>query len=247
VSAMADRTRARVVRVGVAAGAQVRAEDIRLDEQARARFTLVTPSGRVPVHLAVHGAHQVGNALTAAAVAIECGVEPAAVATALSAAAAVSQRRMDVRVRGDGLTVVNDSYNANPDSVRAALRALVTMAGAGDSASRRRSWAVLGEMGELGSESVTCHDEIGRFAVRLGVDRLVVVGTGRPPHALHQGAVLEGSFGGESVLVPDAQAAIAVLDAELTPTDVVLVKASRSVGLWTVAEHLLSGAREALA
>jgi UDP-N-acetylmuramoyl-tripeptide--D-alanyl-D-alanine ligase len=95
-------------------------------------------------------------------------------------------------------------------------------------------------MGELGEESVLEHDRIGRLAVRLDVDRLVVVGGHtRPTRALHQGAVMEGSFGGESVLVPDIAAAIALLDAELEPGDLVLVKASKSVALWTVAEHLL--------
>ena len=99
----------------------------------------------------------------------------------------------------------------------------------------------MGEMGELGEESVVEHDGIGRFAVRLDVSKLIVVGTGRPSRAMHQGAVMEGSWGDESILVPDATAAIELLDAELAPGDLVLVKASQSVGLWTVADHLLEG------
>lgn len=239
VAAMASRTAARIVTVGQAAGATLRATDIRLDEHARASFTLHTPAGSVPVRLAVHGEHQVGNALSAAAVALECGADPAGVAAALGAAGPASERRMDVRTTAAGVTVVNDSYNANPDSVRAALKALVTMARAGERP--RRSWAVLGEMAELGEDSVVEHDAIGRLAVRLDVDRLVVVGTGRPPRAMHQGAVMEGSWGEESVLVPDIGAAIALLDAEVEPGDVVLVKASKSVGLWEVAEHMTAG------
>lgn len=239
VAAMASRTSARVVRVGRSADADIRAVDVRLDDRARASFTLVTPSGTVPVALAVHGEHQVGNALTAVAVALECGADPAAAAAALGAAAAVSARRMDVHTRTDGVTVINDSYNANPDSVRAALKALVTMSRS--VSPPRRTWAVLGEMGELGDDSVVEHDRIGRLAVRLDVDRLVVVGQGRPSRGMHQGAVMEGSFGGESVLVPDAAAAAQLLDAELGPGDLVLVKASQSVALWTVAEHLLAG------
>ncbi|MFC8046912.1 UDP-N-acetylmuramoyl-tripeptide--D-alanyl-D-alanine ligase [Nocardia sp. NPDC057353] len=239
VAAMAPRTAARVVTVGQASTATIRATDVRLDEHARAAFTLHTPAGSVPVRLAVHGEHQVGNALSAAAVALECGADPDTVAAALGGAAAASARRMDVRTTATGVTVVNDSYNANPDSVRAALKALVTMARAGDRP--RRSWAVLGEMGELGPESVVEHDSIGRLAVRLDVDRLVVVGTGRPPRAMHQGAVMEGSWGEESVLVPDIGAAIALLDAEVAAGDVVLVKASQSVGLWEVADHLTGG------
>ena len=188
----------------------------------------------------MHGEHQVGNALAAAAVALECGATPTQVADALAAAEAASHRRMDVRTRADGVTVVNDSYNANPDSVRAALKALVTMARSGRSGGRR-SWAVLGEMGELGDTSVIEHDRIGRLAVRLAVSKLIVVGSGRPLHGMYQGAVMEGSWGDEAVLVPDAAAAIDILTAEVEPGDVVLVKASQSVGLWTVAEALLSG------
>ena len=239
VAAMAERTKARVVTVGMSEHADIRATDVVLDENARARFTLRTPAGETQVALAVHGEHQVGNALAAAAVALECGSSLDETARALSGARAASARRMDVRTRDDGVTVINDSYNANPDSMRAGLKALVSMARAADSP--RRSWAVLGEMGELGEESVVEHDGIGRFAVRLDVSKLIVVGTGRPSRAMHQGAVMEGSWGDESILVPDAAAAIELLDAELAPGDLVLVKASQSVGLWTVADHLLEG------
>ncbi|WP_040790116.1 UDP-N-acetylmuramoyl-tripeptide--D-alanyl-D-alanine ligase [Nocardia paucivorans] len=238
VAAMRERTAARVVTVGCSADADIRATDITLDEQARAVFVLHTPHGSTEVRLAVHGEHQVGNALAAAAVALECGADLDTVAAALSDAKAVSARRMDVRTTERGVTVINDSYNANPDSTRAALKALVTMARASERP--RRSWAVLGEMAELGEESVIEHDRIGRLAVRLDVDRLVVVGTGRPSRGMHQGAVMEGSWGEESVLVPDIDAAIALLDTEVEAGDVVLVKASQSIGLWAVAEYLLA-------
>ncbi|MEV6773195.1 UDP-N-acetylmuramoyl-tripeptide--D-alanyl-D-alanine ligase [Nocardia sp. NPDC051030] len=237
VAKMAERTEARVVTVGLAGNADLRADDVTLDENARARFTLHHKGESIPIQLAVSGEHQVGNALSAAAVALDRGADLATIAQALSDASAVSARRMDVRTRADGVTVVNDSYNANPDSVRAALKALVTMAKASEQP--RRSWAVLGEMGELGEESVIEHDKIGRLVVRLDVDRLVVVGAGRPVRALFQGSVQEGSWGEESIHVPDIESAIALLDDELEPGDVVLVKASKSVGLWTVAEHLL--------
>lgn len=252
VAAMASRTTARVVLVGLAAHAEVRATDVTLDATARASFTLVCPAGSVAVTLAVHGEHQVGNALAAAAVALERGATLDQVATALGGARAVSERRMDVRTRADGVTVVNDSYNANPDSVRAALKALVSMSRDARDAPARRSWAVLGTMGELGPDAVREHDAIGRYVVRLQVDRLVVVGTGgtatslvddggEPVVAMHRGAVMEGSWGDESVLVPDAEAALALLEDELEAGDVVLVKASRSVGLWRVADGLLAG------
>ena len=124
--------------------------------------------------------------------------------------------RMDVVTRSDGVTVINDAYNANPDSMRAGLQALAWMARPGsDGADRRRSWAVLGEMAELGDDTISEHDRIGRLVVRLDVSRLVVVGTGRSMSAMHQGAVMEGSWGAEAMRVDDADAALAVLRAEL--------------------------------
>lgn len=231
VAAMAARTRARVVFVGESPAADVRAVDVTTDEQARASFRLVTRHGDADVRLTLHGAHHVGNALTTAATALELGMDLDAVAAALTVAAPRSRRRMEVTTRPDGVTVINDAYNANPDSVRAALRALVTMAAG------RRSWAVLGTMGELGDDAVSGHDEIGRLAVRLNVHRLVVVG--QDAAAMHQGALLEGSWGEESVLVPDVDAAVALLRDELRPGDVVLVKASNYIGLWRVADAVL--------
>jgi UDP-N-acetylmuramoyl-tripeptide--D-alanyl-D-alanine ligase len=130
---------------------------------------------------------------------------------------------MEVSERPDGVTVVNDAYNANPDSVRAALKALVAM-GRG-----RRTWAVLGSMLELGDESTVEHDAIGRLAVRLNVSRLVVVGDLARPMAT--GAQHEGSWGDEVVWVPDADAAHELLAEELRPGDVVLFKSSRDAGL----------------
>jgi UDP-N-acetylmuramoyl-tripeptide--D-alanyl-D-alanine ligase len=211
----------------------VRAENVVLDEEARASFRLVTPQGDADVKLALHGEHHVGNALAAAAVGLELGATPAEVASRLSGAKAVSARRMEVTTRADGVTIVNDSYNANPESVRAALKSLAEMARQGG----RRTWAVLGMMGELGAEHVVAHDNIGRLVVRLDINRLVVVGD--QARAMHQGAHLEGSWGEESVLVPDTDAALALLRTELRPGDVVLVKASKSEALWRVADALL--------
>jgi len=234
---MDAKTLARVVRVGRAENADVRAEDIELDELARPRFRLTTATESAEVKLAVHGEHQVSNALSAAAVALECGASLPQVAAALAGAGPASRHRMEVRVRPDGVTVINDAYNANPDSMRAGLQALAVMA----RQQQKRSWAVLGEMGELGDESITEHDRVGRLAVRLDISRLVVVGTGRPMSAMHHGAVMEGSWGSESTMVPDADAALALLRAELQPGDVVLVKASNAAGLGALAEALVTG------
>jgi UDP-N-acetylmuramoyl-tripeptide--D-alanyl-D-alanine ligase len=235
VAAMAAQTAARVVTVGRSETADVRAEDVELDELARPRFILRAGAAAVPVALAVHGEHQVGNALSAAAVALECGATPQQVADALAGAAPASRHRMEVGTRADGVTVINDAYNANPDSMRAGLQALAAMA----RSAGKRSWAVLGEMGELGEDSITEHDRVGRLAVRLDISRLIVVGTGRAMSAMHHGAVMEGSWGSESVMVPDADAALELLRAELAAGDVVLVKASNAAGLGALAETLL--------
>jgi len=236
VAAMADMTAARVVRVSRCGVTDVWADDVQLDELARPRFRLHAGDLEVPVALAVHGDHQVANALCAAAVALECGATGQQVAAALAAAGPASAHRMEVTTRPDGVTVINDAYNANPDSMRAGLQALAWMSrqpGGG-----RRSWAVLGEMAELGDDAISEHDRIGRLTVRLDVSRLVVVGTGRSMRAMHHAAVMEGSWGGEATMVDDADAALALLRAELQPGDVVLVKASNSAGLGTLARAL---------
>lgn len=244
VAAMAGKTAARVVRVSREPGSEVDvwAGPVALDDLARPRFTLHANGGEVEVALAVHGDHQVGNALCAAAVALQCGAGLDQVAAALAGAGPVSRHRMQVGTRADGVTVINDAYNANPDSMRAGLKALAWMSrqSPGDLHGKRRSWAVLGEMAELGDDAITEHDAIGRFAVRLDVSRLIVVGTGRTMNAMHHGAVMEGSWGSESTMVDDADAALAVLRAELQPGDVVLVKASNSVGLGALADALVA-------
>jgi UDP-N-acetylmuramoyl-tripeptide--D-alanyl-D-alanine ligase len=239
VAAMAEVTEARVIRISRSPGADLWADDVVLDELARPRFTLHCPRGVIPVELAVHGDHQVSNALCAAAVALECGARLDQVADALAAAGPASRHRMQVGTRSDGVTVINDAYNANPDSMRAGLKALAWMAKSGaGGAERRRSWAVLGEMAELGDDAIAEHDSIGRLAVRLDVSRLVVVGTGRSLSAMHHGAVMEGSWGSEAVMLEDADAALEFLREELRTGDVVLVKASKSAGLAELAEVL---------
>lgn len=241
VAAMAEVTAARVVRVGRNAGADVWAGPVTLDELARPQFTLHAGITSVDISLAVHGDHHVSNALCAAAVALECGATTAQIAEALAGAGPVSGHRMRVSTRPDGVTVIDDAYNANPDSMRAGLQALAWIS-AGGGADRRRSWAVLGEMAELGADAISEHDRIGRLAVRLDVTRLIVVGTGRSMSAMHHGAVMEGAWGSEgergAVLVADADAALALLRAELRPGDVVLVKASNAAGLGALADSL---------
>ncbi|WP_204802612.1 UDP-N-acetylmuramoyl-tripeptide--D-alanyl-D-alanine ligase [Mycobacterium riyadhense] len=246
VAAMADVTAARVVRVSRDHTDDVWAGPVSLDDLARPRFTMHTCDAQAEVRLGVFGDHQVTNALCAGAVALHCGAGIEQVASALAAAGPVSRHRMQVTTRADGVTVIDDAYNANPDSMRAGLQALAWIAHRGTERPRR-SWAVLGEMAELGDDAITEHDRIGRLAVRLDVSRLVVVGTGRSMSAMHQGAVLEGAWGAwgagadrGAVNVADRDAALALLRAEVQPGDVVLVKASNAAGLGALADALVA-------
>ena len=246
VVAMTEVTAARVVRVSRNSQTDVWAGPVTLDELARPQFTLHSGGAAVDVSLAVHGDHHVSNALCAAAVALECGATLDQVAAALADAGPVSGHRMRVSTRADGVTVIDDAYNANPDSMRAGLQALAWIS-AGSGGDRRRSWAVLGEMAELGDDAISEHDRIGRLAVRLDVSRLIVVGTGRSMSAMHHGAVMEGARGlegsPEAVTAADADAALALLRAQLQPGDVVLVKASNAAGLGALADSLAADGR----
>ncbi|MEU5538092.1 UDP-N-acetylmuramoyl-tripeptide--D-alanyl-D-alanine ligase [Streptomyces sp. NPDC020362] len=237
VRAMASRTKAKVVLFGESAEADVRAENVRVTDSGQPVFRLRTPSGAGDVTMRLYGEHHVSNALAAAAVAHELGMSADEIALALSEAGSLSRWRMEVTERPDGVTIVNDAYNANPESMRAALKALAAM-GTG-----RRTWAVLGKMAELGDEALAEHDAVGRLAVRLNVSKLVAVG-GTEASWLQLGAYNEGSWGEESVHVSDAQAAVDLLRSELRPGDVVLVKASRSVGLESVAQALIETGAE---
>jgi UDP-N-acetylmuramoyl-tripeptide--D-alanyl-D-alanine ligase len=231
VAAMADRTVARVVTFGQGPAAEVRAEGVTLDGDGRAGFTLVTPAGTAKATLPAPGEHLVSCALAAAAAASVLGVGPAEVAAGL-ATATLSPMRMQVRRRPDGLTVVNDAYNANPSSMAAALKTLATLGRPGG-----RTVAVLGEMAELGPAATAEHDRIGRLATRLGIDRLV--GVGEPGRVMVNAARMEGMWPEEAEAVAGPDAALALLAPVLGPDDVVLVKASRVVALDRVADALL--------
>ncbi len=242
VLAMASRTAARVVTFSAASPAsidppgtaEIRAADVRLDPLGRAHFTLVTPEGSAPVTLRLHGAHHVPNALAAAALARSLGLGLDGIADGLSAAVARSRWRMEVAARADGVIVINDAYNANPESVRAALDALGHLARDG------RAFAVLGHMAELGGVSRGAHREIGSYAASIGVAGLIAVGD--EASAVLEGARRTASWHGEAVEVSSGAAALAVLRDRLKPGDVVLVKASRAASLEGVAAELLSGA-----
>ncbi|GAA0359354.1 UDP-N-acetylmuramoyl-tripeptide--D-alanyl-D-alanine ligase [Microbispora corallina] len=226
VSAMASRTEARVTYFGRSPGAHVRAEDETVDERSRAAFTLRTPSGAAPVRLRLHGAHAVDNALAAAAAAYELGLPVATIADELSNAEPRSRWRMEVTDRPDGVTVINDAYNANPDSMRAAFGSLAAI-GEG-----RRRFAVIAALRELGEDSAELNEGVGRLAAGAGLEALVVVGEDAGP-------VLAGAPG--AIHVPDVGAAAAELAGRLRPGDVVLVKGPRAAGLERVAAAILGG------
>ncbi|MEY9212995.1 UDP-N-acetylmuramoyl-tripeptide--D-alanyl-D-alanine ligase [Thermobifida halotolerans] len=236
VIGMAARTSARVVSYGLADTADVRAEQVDLDDTGRARFTLAIGGATARVQLRLIGIHQVHNALAVAAVLHELGTGVADIATALGEAGSVSRWRMEVTERADGVTVVNDAYNANPESMGAALRTLATLA------SERRAFAVLGHMAELGPSHRAEHERIGRLVTESGVDVLVVVG--EQAAGIADGAAAVADWPGETLRVADVAEAVAVLRERLRPKDIVMLKGSRVAGLEKVAEQLTVEAAE---
>jgi UDP-N-acetylmuramoyl-tripeptide--D-alanyl-D-alanine ligase len=194
------------------------------------------------VALRLLGAHQALNAAAAAAAATAVGVAPGAVAASLAAVTGLSPMRMELHERGDGLVVVNDAYNANPDSMRAALETLAAMG----ARSGRRTVAVLGEMRELGADGPAEHAAVGRTAARLGID--VVVTVGEEARAVDDGvrSALEDTTGDTTGDTPtrsqwagSAEEALTWLRHNVSGSDLLLVKASRGARLERVADGLL--------
>lgn len=205
-----------------------------LDAGGKMRFTLTNNSDEDTrehsVELGLVGAHHLINASAASAVAADIGVPAEVIADVLTQHRATSPHRMHV-VEGNGITVIDDSYNANPDSMRAALQALATI-GRG-----KRTIAVLGAMNELGEASIDEHDRVGRLAVRLNISKVLSVGA--QAYAIHTGAYQEGSWNSESEPMTDREDAFNWLTTNLTQGDVVLIKASNSTGLHLMADDLL--------
>lgn len=231
VAAMRTLTAAKVVTFGRHPHAVVQARDVTVDAGGRASFTLHTPGASAPVQLRLHGEHLVSCALAAAAAALQFTGDVALVARALSRADPVSQGRMGVTDRADGVRIINDAYNANPQSMHAALDTLTVMTRQG-----RRGVAVLGQMNELGPISHEAHAALGSAVAEANVAWLVAVGDGDAGVLAHTAS----SCGTRVTRVADADAAYQLLAAELTPGDVVLLKASHSVGLMSVAARLTS-------
>jgi UDP-N-acetylmuramoyl-tripeptide--D-alanyl-D-alanine ligase len=237
VATMARRTRGSVCTYGEAPGCDVRLSAVRLDDLGRPELDLTHDGRTEHVRLPLLGEHQASNAAAAAAVAVTLGIPLRDIADGLREAKAASRWRMELHERADGVTVINDAYNANPDSMAAALKTLAAIGrGRGPGT---RTVAVLGRMAELGASSRDEHDRVGRLAVRLDIGQLLVVGEEARP--IHLGACLEGSWGEESVFVEDNQTAADWLREHLSAGDVVLFKASRAAALERVAQDVVDG------
>jgi UDP-N-acetylmuramoyl-tripeptide--D-alanyl-D-alanine ligase len=229
VIAYGDRCPGRVMTFGTRQYADVRAEDVALGPDGRASFQLASDGERIPVTLAVPGEHMVSNALAAVAVGLALGIPLTDVAPAL-AQAAVSRWRMETFTTVAGVRVLNDAYNANPESTAAALRTARWMAGGG------RLIAVLGEMAELGAISEDEHDRVGELAARIRVDRLLTVGDAARAIAL--AAIREGMEPGDVASYGDPADALEDVRRSAARGDLVLCKGSRVAGLETLAEAL---------
>ncbi|WP_017608043.1 UDP-N-acetylmuramoyl-tripeptide--D-alanyl-D-alanine ligase [Nocardiopsis xinjiangensis] len=230
VRAMASRTPARVLLYGTGEEAHVRATDVELGATGAPSFVLHLGGNTVRVQLALVGAHQVHNALATAAVAAELGMDIGEIASALGEATPVSRWRMEV-IEHEGMTFVNDAYNANPESMRAALATL------GALAKDRRGVAVLAHMAELGEDGGQAHERIGALAAETGVAHLIVVGdqAGGIADGAERAAD-DGRWQGESIRVPDAEAAAAALRDRMRTGDVIIVKGSRVAALEKVVD-----------
>lgn len=233
VAQMKSRTKAKVLSFGTSSEASYRATNISVSI-AGTSFTFHAPNhDAVKVQLHILGEHHIYNALAALATADLLGVELMSAIAALEAMPIAERWRMELNYRNDGLTVINDAYNASPESMRAALQTLAELG----RQSGKKTVAVLGEMAELGEYSVAEHDAIGRLAVRLNLGQLVVVGVGAK--MVHMGASLEGSWDGESKFFEQISEAEAYLREMLTGNEIVLVKSSKSANLRYLGDSLL--------
>lgn len=231
VAAMAGQTPASVVTFGLGAGADVRADDVDTTT-AGTGFTAHVGGRALPARLRILGEHHVMNALAALTVAVELGIDAETALEAMAALPRAERWRMELLTTGSGVVVINDAYNASPDSTAAALKTLAQLA----RVEGARSFAVLGEMAELGDSAREEHDSIGRLVVRLNISQLIAVGHGA--RHIHTAAGLEGSWDGESLLVETADEAYDLLNDRLRAGDIVLVKSSKSAGLRFLGDRL---------
>jgi UDP-N-acetylmuramoyl-tripeptide--D-alanyl-D-alanine ligase len=228
--ALETRAQAPVTWYGLGERADVRATDIETDDLGRPTLTLQTAEGSARVSLPVPGRHHAYTAAAAAAVALYLGADLETVAAGLSQVVPTGMR-MEVFTAASGVTVVNDAYNANPTSMRAAVTALADMRAEGVRV------AVLGDMAELGSLTELAHFRLGEVVAGAGIERLVTVGD--RARRIAEGAIAQGMDAASVRACSTVEEASEVLDDLVRPGDVVLVKASRSMGLERVVEGIL--------
>lgn len=226
--------------------ARVHASAVRLGPGGSPEFRLHFPDGsEQQVVSRLIGEHHVSNLLAAASAAFVAGVAPERIAASLNAQGAASRWRMERTERADGVTVVNDAYNANPQSMRAALQTLAQLGRGSGGSAPRRTWAVLGGMLELGDSTVEEHDTLGRMVVRLNISKLIAVGDLARP--VYDAAQLEGSWGNEATWAATPEDAEEILRQELAPGDVVLFKSSNAAGLRILGDRVAADAGDGAA
>ncbi|WP_431709649.1 UDP-N-acetylmuramoyl-tripeptide--D-alanyl-D-alanine ligase [Glutamicibacter uratoxydans] len=247
VARMSSRTAANLGYFGAAGtapeSAAVWASDVTTDARGQVNLTLNFPDGaKHRITSGLLGRHHATNIVAAASAAHALGLAPELIASTLNNLGAGSRWRMERTERADGVTIINDAYNANPDSMRAALVTLAELGLPDEQGHARRTWAVLGAMLELGPDSVLEHDMLGRLAVRMNIKKLLVIGAEAKP--AYNSAVLEGSWGDEAHYVPDVEEAKRFLTEQLRPGDIVLFKSSNGAGLRFLGDDIAALAEE---
>jgi UDP-N-acetylmuramoyl-tripeptide--D-alanyl-D-alanine ligase len=231
-----QKTKAKVVSFGLS-GADVSAKNVVLNDKAQASYELEFEGKVSQVNLKLVGAHQVSNSLAAAAVFLKKGLDIDLVAKTLSNSVAKSKWRMQVEVNSKNVTVINDSYNANPESMKAAIRTL-KQAGAD-----KKTFIIVGEMLELGSDSKQMHEEVADLIQKLDVKKTLVVGNGAK---IVSDYLSNNAYKGRLEFCMDIDSAISKTKEMVEINDVVLVKASRAIGLERVANALMNDFSENL-
>ena len=231
VAKMTSLTSAEKFSFGTNPDADISFDNVRLSiDGTKADFHF--PNGETHVvSLQILGEHQLMNAAATLAVSSKLGIPVEAAIASLAELPLAERWRMQLFNLPSGVSVINDAYNASPDSMKSALQTLAAL-GRGS----RRTIAVLGEMAELGSFSREAHDEIGRLVVRYNIDQLVVVG--EAAKLIHLGAMQEGSWDGESVFFSGGSEALDYIRGILEPGDIVLVKSSKSANLRFLGDDL---------
>lgn len=233
VRQMARLSDREVISYGKSAPASLTFKNVTLDDFGRPSFEVSFAEQNARIETKLSGEHHVYNILAVLAVGLRLGFDLEFLASSIGQLNNLSAHRMAVSQLTSGALLIDDSYNANPDSMKAALRSLAVIA----SKTKRRSIAVLGHMSELGTESITAHDELGRLVVRLNLKKLYVVGQEARPIAT--GAIQEGSWGHEVEFFDSIDELHPELLEVLGEDDVILLKGSNSAGIWKLADQLL--------